>query len=76
MTVPHPSSSAAGWLERLDLVETVARRLPGLPRLAILDVVDSEWSRLGADDEPSLAPLVAPAAVWRLLHLGMDPLAA
>lgn len=58
----------------LGLVEQVAARLPEVPRLAILDAVESEWDRLGAALEPFIVPLVVPAAVWRLRHA--DPLAA
>ncbi|MFD1721641.1 hypothetical protein [Amnibacterium endophyticum] len=76
MEPPVPVPADHAWAQQLDLVEAVARRLPEVPRLAILDAVESEWHRLGADLQPALAPLVAPAAVWRLLHLGRDPLAA
>ena len=49
-----------------ELVERVAQHLPDVPRLAILDAVETEWERLRAASEPWLAPLVLPAAVWRL----------
>ena len=52
--------------EVLGLVERVARRLPGVPRLAILEVVEEEWDRLCAAAQPHLRPLVAPSALQRL----------
>jgi hypothetical protein len=58
--------------ELLALVDRIASRLPHLPRLAILDAVEEEWLRLGANLEPYLRPLVGPAAVWRL-RCGPDP---
>ncbi len=50
------------------LVERLARRLPGVPRLTILEAVMAEWDRLRAAAEPWIAPLVEPAAAWRLRH--------
>lgn len=50
----------------LALVERIAARLPHVSRLAILDAVEVEWVRLGANVEPYLMPLVGPAALWRL----------
>jgi hypothetical protein len=50
----------------LGLVERIAARLPHVSRLAILDAVEIEWVRLGANVEPYLMPLVGPAALWRL----------
>jgi hypothetical protein len=55
-----------GPVDLLRFVEAVARRLPHIPRLAILDAVEAEWDRLCAAAEPYLEPLVVPAAVWRL----------
>jgi hypothetical protein len=49
-----------------ELVERVARHLPDVPRLAILDAVELEWERLRASAEPCFAPFVLPAVVWRL----------
>jgi hypothetical protein len=57
--------------ELLALVDRIAARLPLLPRLAILDAIEAEWLRLGANLEPCLRPLVAPAAAWRL-QMGSD----
>jgi hypothetical protein len=54
-----------------ELVERVAQHLPDVPRLAILDAVETEWERLRASAEPCLAPFVLPAAVWRL-RVGAD----
>ena len=50
----------------LGLVERVAVRLPDVSRLTILDAVEAEWVRLGANAEPYLMPFVGPAALWRL----------
>ena len=49
-----------------ELVERVAQHLPDVPRLAVLDAVETEWERLRASAEPCSAPFVLPAAVWRL----------
>ena len=49
-----------------ELVDRAAAHLPDVPRLAVLDAVEAEWERLRAASEPWLAPLVLPAAVWRL----------
>ena len=49
-----------------ELVERVAQHLPDVPRLAILDAVETEWERLRASTEPCSTPFVLPAAVWRL----------
>jgi hypothetical protein len=54
----------------LQLVERIAARLPQVSRLAILDAVEAEWVRLGANVEPYLTPLVGPAALWRLRTCG------
>ncbi|MFD1721646.1 hypothetical protein [Amnibacterium endophyticum] len=56
----------------LGLVERVARRLPDVPRITILEAVELEWERLRAASEPHLRPLVAPSALQRL----RDPSAA
>jgi hypothetical protein len=64
--------SADAAEELLALVERIASRLPGLPRLAVLDAVEEEWLRLGANLEPYLRPLVGPAVAWRL-RCGLDP---
>jgi hypothetical protein len=56
----------------LSLVERVADRVPHVSRLAVLDAVETEWVRLGANEEPMLRPLVGPAALWRL-RAGPDP---
>ena len=56
----------SGSDEVLGLVERLARRLPGVPRLAILEAVEAEWERLSAAAQPFLRPLVAPAALQRL----------
>jgi len=53
-------------VDLLRFVEPVAKRLPLIPRLAILDAVEAEWDRLCAAAEPYLEPLVVPAVVWRL----------
>ena len=57
--------------ELLRLVERIASLRPEVPRLAILDAVEAEWERLCAAAEPFLAPLVMPAALWRL-RTGFD----
>jgi hypothetical protein len=57
--------------ELLRLVERIASLRPEVPRLAILDAVEAEWDRLCAAAEPFLAPLVMPAALWRL-RIGFD----
>lgn len=62
-----------GGEEVLGLVERVARRLPGVPRLAILEAVEAEWDRLCAAAQPHLRPLVAPAALQRLRACGDRP---
>jgi hypothetical protein len=49
-----------------ELVERVAQHLPDVPRLAILDAVETEWERLRASAEPCSTPFVLPAVVWRL----------
>jgi hypothetical protein len=58
--------------ELLKVVDRIARRLPDVPRLAIMDAVEAEWERLCAAAEPYLAPLVVPAALWRL-RVGGEP---
>lgn len=72
--MPEPHDLASLHAALLGLVEAVAARLPDVPRLAILDAVESEWDRLGASVEPCVIPLVVPATVWRLRHV--SPLAA
>jgi hypothetical protein len=57
--------------ELMRLVERIASLRPEVPRLAILDAVEAEWERLCAAAEPVLAPLVMPAALWRL-RTGFD----
>lgn len=52
--------------EVLGLVERVARRMPHVPRIAILEAVELEWERLRVTGEPHLRPLVAPSALQRL----------
>jgi hypothetical protein len=54
------------------LVDRLATRFPLLPRLTILDAVEAEFVRLGANVEPYLMPFVGPAALWRL-RIGADP---
>jgi hypothetical protein len=66
----QPSDEA----DLLGFVERIAQRLPDTPRIAILDAVEAEFDRLRVAAEPSLAPLVVPAAVWRL-RSGPDPAA-
>jgi hypothetical protein len=58
--------------ELLKVVDRIARRLPDVPRLAIMDAVEAERERLCAAAEPYLAPLVVPAALWRL-RVGGEP---
>jgi hypothetical protein len=53
-------------MDLLAIVDHVAACLPGVPRLAILDLVEAEWERLCATAEPYLRPLVLPAVMWRL----------
>ena len=53
-------------MDLLAIVDRVAACLPGVPRLAILDLVEAEWDRLCATAEPYLRPLVLPAVVWRV----------
>ncbi|GAA2752408.1 hypothetical protein [Amnibacterium kyonggiense] len=57
---------ASSFDELLALVDRLAARLPQVPRLRILDVVEAEWVRLGASAEPYLAHLVGAAALSRL----------
>ena len=57
---------ASSFDELLALVDRIAARLPQVPRLRILDVVEAEWVRRGASAEPVLAQLVGAAALHRL----------
>ena len=58
--------------ELLKVVDRIAPHLPDVPRLAVVDAVEAEWERLRAAAEPYLAPLVVPAALWRL-RVGGEP---